>query len=320
MIGRKASVGKAAICPFCGHVHPTALHRRLAARDAGEDALLLGADLDPESGKGLPRAHIRRADRDPDRPRAPCWRSRPSDRDPSQCRTNAFQSATASVVHPSVYGAQTYGDLCNTRQTLGLVRLARIITELGIELAAKYRLSERYAAALTGYAASVFVRKIKKSTRGTTLSPHRRPNSNRIDINHIFTNEASLASPTTTSRLAWARSGDVGLARGRHRGRASQAGRALVRKTCPDNRGTALALSLRDGSTSAVITDPPYDEMIPYSDASDLFYVWLKRALITPSRGSPLPRTRMACRRSRTRQSSSVSGPRKRRKLDHRTA
>ena len=36
-------------------------------------------------------------------------------------------------------------------------------------------------------------------------------------------------------------------------------------------------------SLSAVVTDPPYDNMIDYSDASDLFYVWLKRALYIDS-------------------------------------
>jgi|SRR5665648_3334 len=46
-------------------------------------------------------------------------------------------------------------------------------------------------------------------------------------------------------------------------------------------RGSALALPMRDQSISAVVTDPPYDNMIDYSDASDLFYVWLKRALHT---------------------------------------
>jgi adenine-specific DNA methylase len=38
---------------------------------------------------------------------------------------------------------------------------------------------------------------------------------------------------------------------------------------------------MRDGTIDAVVTDPPYDSMIDYSDASDLFFVWLKRALIT---------------------------------------
>ena len=30
---------------------------------------------------------------------------------------------------------------------------------------------------------------------------------------------------------------------------------------------------------TAVVTDPPYDAMIDYTDASDLFYVWVKRAM-----------------------------------------
>jgi adenine-specific DNA methylase len=30
---------------------------------------------------------------------------------------------------------------------------------------------------------------------------------------------------------------------------------------------------------TAVVTDPPYDDMIDYSDSSDLFYVWAKRAM-----------------------------------------
>ena len=36
---------------------------------------------------------------------------------------------------------------------------------------------------------------------------------------------------------------------------------------------------MRAGSIDAVVTDPPYNAMIDYTDASDLFYVWLKRAL-----------------------------------------
>ena len=38
---------------------------------------------------------------------------------------------------------------------------------------------------------------------------------------------------------------------------------------------------MRAESLDAVVTDPPYNAMIDYTDASDLFYVWLKRALHT---------------------------------------
>ena len=36
---------------------------------------------------------------------------------------------------------------------------------------------------------------------------------------------------------------------------------------------------LPDDIASAVFTDPPYYDAVPYSDLSDYFYVWLKRTL-----------------------------------------
>ena len=44
-------------------------------------------------------------------------------------------------------------------------------------------------------------------------------------------------------------------------------------------RGTATDLPFATGSFDAVVTDPPYDQMIAYADASDLFFVWAKRCL-----------------------------------------
>jgi adenine-specific DNA methylase len=44
-------------------------------------------------------------------------------------------------------------------------------------------------------------------------------------------------------------------------------------------RGNAIALPMRPDTLDCVVTDPPYDAMIDYTDASDLSYVWLKRAL-----------------------------------------
>jgi len=45
-------------------------------------------------------------------------------------------------------------------------------------------------------------------------------------------------------------------------------------------QGSAMAIPMSDKSVSAVVTDPPYYDAIPYADLSDFFYVWLKRALI----------------------------------------
>ena len=43
--------------------------------------------------------------------------------------------------------------------------------------------------------------------------------------------------------------------------------------------GTATDIPQGNNSLDAVVTDPPYDSMIEYLDASDLFFVWMKRAL-----------------------------------------
>ena len=40
-----------------------------------------------------------------------------------------------------------------------------------------------------------------------------------------------------------------------------------------------MSIPYRDRSVDAVVTDPPYYDMIEYADTSDLFHVWLKRVL-----------------------------------------
>jgi len=277
----KAVRGKSALCPFCSHVHAKATHTRLMAEGLGQDALLVAADLDPVVGKAF--------------------------RQPTEAERDAALAATASLseepefarglpavpdepipagnnhtVRPSLYGATTYGQLCNDRQTLGFVRLARVINDLGAELVSEHGLGGRYAAALTGYACSVLVRKLRRSTRGVTVLARQPGASNRVYTTDLFVNEASLAfshdyfeTGLSDGPGSWQSLADDTIAVLRH-----QAGRPGG-EPADLTRGSATALAIRSGSLSAVVTDPPYDNMIDYSDASDLFYVWLKRALVT---------------------------------------
>ncbi|MCC6004815.1 MAG: DUF1156 domain-containing protein, partial [Thermofilum sp.] len=48
--------------------------------------------------------------------------------------------------------------------------------------------------------------------------------------------------------------------------------------------------SLGDEKYDLVITDPPYRDDVPYTELSDLYYVWLKRALSDVSDGKLVPR------------------------------
>jgi putative DNA methylase len=274
----KAIKGKSAVCPFCEHVHSKQSHQRLAQEGRGLDVLLVAADLDERVGKHFrePTAAERAA---VDIAPALLAEQGPFGEFPA-VPSEGIPVGNSDTIRSSVYGATNYGDLCNPRQTLGFVRLARIIADLGVEFADEHGLSGRYAAALTGYAAAVFVRKIKKSTRGATLNPHRRPTSNRIDINHIFTNEASVSFSYDYFEVGLGEGPGTwhGLADDTVAVLRNQASRAIG---CPADlqRGSALSLPFRDASLSAVVTDPPYDNMIDYTDASDLFFVWLKRAL-----------------------------------------
>ena len=185
------------------------------------------------------------------------------------------------TVRPSMYGYQCYGCFCNDRQTLGFVRLARVIDQVARSVRESGAAPE-YVAALSGYAAAAFVRRIKRSTRGAALQVMLYPTSNRVATNHIFVNEASIAfsydyfetgcgdGPATWRSVA---PDTIATLRNQLQRPAGQP--AVIRS------GSAAHLPMRDGTLDAVVTDPPYDSMIDYSDASDLFFVWLKRALIT---------------------------------------
>lgn len=272
------SKGKVAACPFCDNIHETSTHSRMADDGLGEDVLLVVADIDDTVGKSFrePTASELAA--------ADAARSHLRDVPPFAGGLPAvpmepIPDGNRHTVRASMYGARTYGDLCCGRQTLSLVELCRVINEIATELTAA-GCSHDYMEALTGYAASGLVRKLKTSTRGTTLYPYKSADSNRVKTNHIFLNEASVgfsydffetgigAGPGTWLSLT---KDTVSVLRG-------QLGRTGGRPARVE-RGSALSLPLRSNSVTAVVTDPPYDQMIDYSDASDLFYVWLKRAL-----------------------------------------
>lgn len=277
--GGKAVRGKSAICPFCEHVHPKALHQRLAQDGLGADALLVAADLDDAVGKRFrePTAAERAAAK---RAAAALVAEPGFPGGLPAVPDEEIPAGNNDTVRPSAYGARTYGDLCNPRQTLGFVRLSRIIDGLFDELTREYGVTPTYAGALASYAASVLVRRMRRATRGTTLQPHLHTTSNRVQTHDIFINESAIAfsydyfetalgaGPATWPSLA----GDTVAVL------LSQAGRSPG-KCASVERGSATALPLPSGRLSAVVTDPPYDSMIDYSDASDLFYVWLKRAL-----------------------------------------
>ena len=266
------SNGRLAVCPFCGHAHDRLMQMRILAEGHGADAPLLAADLDPGLGKSYRSLEpneleaIRAANEAvAEQPRfGPFLTAVPDERIPD---------GNTWTVQATVYGTRTYGQMMNIRQTLSFIALARAIDEIGAELVANGN-SADYIRALTGYAGAAMARKIRRATRGCTLDPKLNK------VNDVFATESSLNFSFDYF--------EVGLADGPGSW-DSVAGGTLsalestmppaAGRPCQVQRGSAVSLPFKDRSISAVVCDPPYDAMIDYSDASDLFYVWIKRAL-----------------------------------------
>ena len=266
--------GKSGVCCFCGHVHPLDTLKRMMRDGLKDDAMLVVADIDGDVGKhyrepndadlgpliGVAAALAAEVPFGPGLPAIP---------------TERLDPGLSAFVGPAGYGYRTWGELCNDRQTLGFVRLSRIIDKTCREMLAQ-GISHDYAGALTGYASANLVRRLRFSTRG--VSAH----IGKQHVRDIFVNDSGIShsfdyfetgcgqGPGTWGSLT------AYTVRALRKQLARSAGVASVIQ-----RGSAMELPLPDGCLSAVVTDPPYDAMINYCDSSDLFFVWLKRALRT---------------------------------------
>ena len=264
--------GKTAVCCFCGHPHPLDTLKRMMRDGLKDDAMLVVADLDKGTGK-LYREPTE-ADLDalaavPEslEAEAPFALGLPA------VPTESLDSGLSAFIGPAGYGYQSWGELCNPRQTLGFVRLARIIDDMCHELLST-GVNPDYAAALVGYAASNLVRRMRYSTRSATLYVGRQCAGdayfNDSGISHSFDYfETGCGQGSATwDSLAIQTNRNLKKQLDRINGRSSVI-----------QRGSAMELPLPNGSLDAVVTDPPYDAMINYCDSSDLMFVWLKRAV-----------------------------------------
>ena len=265
--------GKAAVCVFCAHVHPFDVHTRLMADRVAEDSMLVVADLDERTrrryrapvGEEFAAAEMAaealKAERefDPGLPAVPHERA----------------VGSTGPRRYAKYGYRTFGDCCNARQTLGFVRLARIINDMAEEIESN-RVSPDYVATLCGYAGANLVRRIRYSSRGGHLQI---PQQAIADLfaqgppapfgTDFFESGCGAGPGSWPSLASWSLS-SLRTQLDRPHGHPATI-----------QRGNAMGLPVPDRSISAVVTDPPYDSMVEYSDGSDILYVWLKRALAT---------------------------------------
>jgi putative DNA methylase len=272
MRARPGGTGKLAWCPrsSCGHAHTRPEHQRLSATHLPSVALLVVADIvgkrklfRPPTEDDLLAAERAAAELTNAPPIAGLSR-RPAEL--------IEPGVNATSVQASVYGARTFGDMSVDRQNLLLATTSAAIADAATAMR-DAGCSSEYAAAISGYCAATLARKLKRSTRGARLQT-----AGGAQVGDIFVNESSIAfnydffetgigrgpgtwlsvsvTPSALSRIAATRGAPAYVA-----------------------RGSALKIHLRTGSMDAVVTDPPYEAMISYSDVSDLYWVWIRRAL-----------------------------------------
>lgn len=272
--------GKVARCIHCGHTHSLDSVKAKGFNQDYSDALLAVADGDADGPKKTWRV--------PTSTELNAVMSVSLDDMPmigplSAIPNEVIGAGNNDTVRASAYGYRTYGDLMNTRQSLQTYALVASIRRVRQDLI-EAGLSQDYANALAAYAASNLVRKLRRSTRGADLDLHGNPHGtvqNRIGVGDVYADQSKVRfahdyleagpgeGPGTWGSVA--ESGFNALAKIIAESPNARAGTA--------RRASAVALPFRDGTVNAVVTDPPYYNMIDYADASDLFHVWLKRIL-----------------------------------------
>jgi adenine-specific DNA methylase len=272
---------KSARCLFCGHVHTLESVKAMGVAGQYRDVILaVGEELD-----GGPRKVFRRpTTKEIERAEAVDLTAYHGWSGLSAVPTEPIPPGNQDTVRASGYGYDTYGTLMNTRQTAKFVETVRAIRAIHREML-DASLSPDYAAALAGYAVANIPRQLRYATRGANLRSHGNAagtGQNRVQVSDVFSDESKLSfnfdyleagpggGPGSWSSVS--ESGINALKKVLEGSRAGKPGRF--------RSASAIALPFRDGSVDAIITDPPYYNMIDYLDASDLFYVWLRRALV----------------------------------------
>ncbi|MFI9589041.1 hypothetical protein [Nonomuraea sp. NPDC052265] len=276
--GRKRK-GKSARCPFpCGHVH--SLETVKAKGFAGEyrDEILLAIDTEGKAKR------VFRELRPEERVAAysvnlsalegfGTLSAVPDERIPA---------GNVHTVMASGYGYRTFGELMVDRQALQFAETARAIHECKLEAVAA-GLSPDYARALAAFAGATLIRRLRYSTRGCRVQAMGKQDGsahNGVKVSDLFANEAAL-----NFQFDWVETGP-GTGPGTWTS-VSQTGLRPYLTHVQNLRGSAarfrqadaMALPYRDNSVDAIVTDPPYYDMIEYADVSDLMHVWLKRTL-----------------------------------------
>lgn len=262
-----------ATCPCCGYTTPVArIREQLKAVGGGAATARLMCVVTSRSGEQ--GRHFRA----------------PSERDLTAIRRAASEldmRVAAHIGEPSlipqetlplmsgvfnapIYGHGSWGSLFTPRQLLTLTTLSRLVREL------PHRMTEETESGLIQATQVVLALGVSRiADIANSLCTWK---ASMVQAIHLFTRQAipMMWDFTETAPFSGA-AGDYGIT-------VSNMLRILEGEAGAFPEGqielcSATTHPLPEDSCSAVITDPPYYNAVPYADLSDFFYVWLRRML-----------------------------------------
>jgi adenine-specific DNA methylase len=179
----------------------------------------------------------------------------------------------ASDMRPRLYGMPRWADLFTPRQLLAMGVLVDELQKLRPEIIAVEGPDKGDAVAhLLAFGIDKFLNFNCNQTRWQCSRAIMVGKMDRHDY-AFKTTFAEMAPCGSASGLEWA----IGNVLDAYK---DIAGLVQFHQAVEVTQGSATQLShLDDGSMTAVVVDPPYDDNVQYSELADFFYVWLKRTL-----------------------------------------
>ncbi len=171
---------------------------------------------------------------------------------------------------PPHYGISTWGDLFSVRQKLALYTFADILNEYALLLKQEGVEQELIRAVITSLALAISNSVHYWTMMSTWLSEGMIScfiTGNAIAMRWDYA-EANPLTPHYAGGLEFAfTKAEESIA----------AAFKLGNQSATVLQGNATSVPLPDDSVDLFFTDPPYYDVVPYADLSDLCYVWLKR-------------------------------------------
>jgi putative DNA methylase len=197
-----------------------------------------------------------------------------------------------------VYGFDKFFKLFNPRQLLTLVKLVKLIRETGKRVEEE-KLREgwnkedafKYAEAVTAYLSMAMMKYVDYNTIATSWNP------GSWSWNKVA---HTLATRGVAMQWNWCEippildlpltyTGILGNTKDGLSYLILATSNSLCRVKIILDDATLLS-NLGNEKFDLIVTDPPYRDDVPYTELSDFFYVWLKRALSDTSNGALAPR------------------------------